>query len=483
MKCRFAVLNASIIITSAFVIAFAFLMFSKADDVKSVAALESPQWTQDAGTGITVPACGSSSASVTCSGDEPSVNFTWASSGDTAKVQCETARIETTIAGNPAVVILDDLPCSGSATWTDGASGTSYNYEVRYQTAIVAATCIESDPESGTCIRWATETRTYPRDELVCTAGDPESGTCFEWKAVTNKGHLINSGSFTTPNCVLFDYSLSNSGNITVTQGSSEFNTITATLATASIEPVSFAASGLPSGATPSFSPGSCNPTCSSTLTISTTVSTPAGTYPITVTGSPLGKTTVFNLVVNSLPPGDFTLSLGGPVACNAVLLTWTASSGADGYRILRESPRVDITPYNPYTALNFTDNTVSQNTSYRYQIEAYNGAGINRSNARNVNTPYCPPTLDFSGSPATIFEGQSSTLTWLSTFTTSCIASGAWSGSKGLNGSEIVIPLPPPSVTYNLQCSGPGGTTPVQPVTITITPLGLPGWKEIIPR
>ncbi len=188
-----------------------------------------------------------------------------------------------------------------------------------------------------------------------------------------------------------------------------------------------------------------------------------------------------------SLPlPGDFSLSLGGSVACNSVPLSWTAASGADGYRIFRESPRVDLSPYQPYTALNFTDTTVSQNTTYLYQIEAYNSGGTNRSNAKNVTTPYCPPTLNFSATPTSIYQGQSSTLSWVTSYTysgNSCTASGAWSGNKaGSGGSEVVIPSPPPSVTYNLQCSGPGGSASGS-ATINILPLFLPDWREIIPR
>ena len=182
-------------------------------------------------------------------------------------------------------------------------------------------------------------------------------------------------------------------------------------------------------------------------------------------------------------PPGDFNLSLGGGLACNSVPLSWTTSSNADGYRILKGAARVDITPYNPYTALNFTDTSAVQNTDYKYQIEAYNESGDERSNTLNITTPYCPPSLNFSGDPTTIYEGQSSTLTWSSTYTTSCVASGAWSGSKSLNDSQVVIPLPPPSVTYTLTCTGLGGSTGPQSVIINVTPLGLPNWKEIIPR
>jgi len=181
-------------------------------------------------------------------------------------------------------------------------------------------------------------------------------------------------------------------------------------------------------------------------------------------------------------PPGDFTLSLGGSVACNSVPLSWTSSSNADGYRILKGAARVDISPYQPYTALNFTDTTVSQNTSYIYQIEAYNTAGTNRSNALNVDTPYCPPTLNFSANPTSIFQGQSSTLSWSTSYTTSCTASGAWSGSKAISGSQTVVPLPPPQVTYTLTCSGLGGSASASAI-VDITPLLLPDWREIIPR
>ena len=184
--------------------------------------------------------------------------------------------------------------------------------------------------------------------------------------------------------------------------------------------------------------------------------------------------------------PSDFNLNLGGggsgSVTCNSVPLSWTASSNAEGYKILRGAPRVDISPYQPYTALNFYDTSVSQNTTYLYQIEAYNSDGTNRSNIINVSTPYCPPTVNLSANPTSIYQGQSSTLTWSSAYATSCVASGGWSGSKPTSGSETVIPSPPPSATYTLTCSGSGGSA-AQSVTINITPLALPDWREIIPR
>lgn len=77
---------------------------------------------------------------------------------------------------------------------------------------------------------------------------------------------LAASCSPTDTNCSL--------GNINVTAGQSGSNTITAIRTSGSqTVPVSFTASGLPTGVTSSFSPLSCSPTCSPqpTLTISTT--------------------------------------------------------------------------------------------------------------------------------------------------------------------------------------------------------------------
>ena len=207
----------------------------------------------------------------------------------------------------------------------------------------------------------------------------------------------------------------------------------------------------------------------------------PSDTQTLTSSGPGLTFTLRFKIPVP--PPGSFSLSLGA-LSCNSVSLSWTASSGAQGYRILRNGS--DITPY-PYTALNFTDTTVSQNAGYSYQIEAYNAGGNTRSNTINAATPYCSPTLSFSGSLLSIFQGQSITLTWSSANTTSCTASGNptqsnWSGSKSLNGSQNVAPLPPPNVTYTLTCSGPGGSASGS-ATVNISPLALPEWREIIPR
>jgi hypothetical protein len=141
-----------------------------------------------------------------------------------------------------------------------------------------------------------------------------------------------------------FNFSLANSMNLSAAQGASATNTITANLVTGSPEPVSFSASGLPSGASASFSQKTCSPTCSSLLTIATAASTPTGTYTITVagTGGGVTRTTSFTLTVNSptgsppSPPSSNTISTN--ITDGAVLsgssVVWTATPSGSPLRV-----------------------------------------------------------------------------------------------------------------------------------------------------
>ena len=71
-----------------------------------------------------------------------------------------------------------------------------------------------------------------------------------------------------------------------VTAGASATTTVGTATTSGSAQSVALSASGLPSGATASFSPASVTSGSSSTLTIATSASTPSGSYPVTVTGT-----------------------------------------------------------------------------------------------------------------------------------------------------------------------------------------------------
>jgi Concanavalin A-like lectin/glucanases superfamily/Bacterial Ig domain len=142
-----------------------------------------------------------------------------------------------------------------------------------------------------------------------------------------------------------FNFSLANSMSLSAIQGSSATNTITASLVSGSPEPVSLSASGLPSGASASFSQKTCSPTCSSLLTIATAASTATETYTITVagTGGGVTRTTSFTLTVNtstgsppSSPPSGNSISTN--IADGAVLsgssVVWTATPSGSPVRV-----------------------------------------------------------------------------------------------------------------------------------------------------
>jgi hypothetical protein len=94
----------------------------------------------------------------------------------------------------------------------------------------------------------------------------------------------------------------------TVTGGASTTYTVSVTPAAGFTGSVTLGSNGLPSGAAASFSP---NPTTgSSTMTVTTSASTPAGSYPVTITGTSgaLSHTTSVQLVVQA-PASDFALT------------------------------------------------------------------------------------------------------------------------------------------------------------------------------
>ena len=96
-----------------------------------------------------------------------------------------------------------------------------------------------------------------------------------------------------------FNFSLSSSSTLSVSQGASATEIVTATLSAGSPEPIEFAAAELPPGATYLFSTAVCRPNCTSLLTIRTTGATPPGRYQVNVTAIGAGRTRFAPLTLN----------------------------------------------------------------------------------------------------------------------------------------------------------------------------------------
>lgn len=130
---------------------------------------------------------------------------------------------------------------------------------------------------------------------------------------------------------VVLDFSITNEGNKSVTQGSSITNTINATLTSGAAQSVSFTASGLPAGATATFSPGLCLPNCSTVMTIDTISAAIPRTQTVTVTATDgsITRTTSFSLAITASPSTKFATTDPVQVRAAAVEVRSSASASA----------------------------------------------------------------------------------------------------------------------------------------------------------
>jgi galactose oxidase-like protein/IPT/TIG domain-containing protein/PKD domain-containing protein len=132
-------------------------------------------------------------------------------------------------------------------------------------------------------------------------------GTYVTTFTVTDNVGLTDPTPPTRTITVQPDFSLSASpSSQTVVTGSGTSFTATVTASTGFSGTVSLSVSGLPAGATPSFSPASISTSGSSTLSVSTSSSTAPGSYPLTVTATSgtLTHTTNVTLVVMATSGG-----------------------------------------------------------------------------------------------------------------------------------------------------------------------------------
>ena len=113
--------------------------------------------------------------------------------------------------------------------------------------------------------------------------------------------------------------------------------------------------------------------------------------------------------------------------------------------------------PYGPMPA---TFSTAPTSGPYHWSLYA---------TFNSSSTPSPVPTVALSANPVTLNAGGSATLTWASTNATSCTASGAWSGTQPISGSQVLNNVVTTG-TYTLSCTGIGGSAS-KSVTVTVSP------------
>jgi len=98
-------------------------------------------------------------------------------------------------------------------------------------------------------------------------------------------------------------------------------------------------------------------------------------------------------------------------------------------------------------------------------------GANGTSATARTTVTVVDVPTLTFTASESAINPGEPVTLTWDSANTSSCTASGGWTGAQALDGSLTLSNLTKGLKTFSLACKGVAGTV-TKKVTVNVVPV-----------
>jgi len=200
-----------------------------------------------------------------------------------------------------------------------------------------------------------------------------------------------------------------------------------------------------------SIEPGIGNVNLSGSVEISPAETT---TYTLTAIGS--GGTTTTSFTVNIIYPAPIVEISANPetlVSGQSSTLTWS-STNADTAVIDQGIGSVSA---------NGTI-TVSPTGTTTYTITA---TGLGGTATASVTISFFPPTAGIQASPETIAAGESSTITWTTTYTDTCtIEPGI--GSVNPNGSIVVSPGQ--TTTYTLTATGLGGTATAS-VTVSIYP------------
>ena len=243
---------------------------------------------------------------------------------------------------------------------------------------------------------------------------------------------------------------------------------------------VGLTVSGLPTGATASFSPTSITGSGSSVLGVSTSSSTPAGSYTLTITGTSggLGHSTTVTLNVAdftiSASPSSQTVMVGGNTTYTTTVGALSGFSGSVGLTV-SGLPTGATASFSPTSVIGSGGSTLSVFTSSSTPAGSYTLTITGTSGGLVHSTTVTLNVTDFtiSASPSS----QAVTVGSNTTYTTTVGALNGFSGSVGLTISGLptgaTASFSPTSVTGSgnstLSVSA-SSSTPAGSYTLTIT-------------
>ncbi|MDG6988714.1 MAG: hypothetical protein JRN21_05235 [Nitrososphaerota archaeon] len=307
------------------------------------------------------------------------------------------------------------------------------------------------------------------------------TGTVYHASALFNY-------SATAPPPFSFTMSLSSSSG-SVQQGSSVNSTVVLGLSAGITEPVTFSASGLPSGATAAFSNPSCSPSCTSTMTISTTQTTAAGTYSVTVSGtaSTASEQVTYALTVTTIPVRfDVSLTpktgsvIPGKSVSTGVTVTQTSGNPTSVSFAVSALPSGASASFSPSSCTITCSSTLTITTtsaivpgSYTLTVSA-TGDGVTNSSTYDLSVTAFKFDISLSPSSGSVKPGQSTTSTVTLTLTSGApptltfSASGLPTGATAAFNPTSCAPTCSSTLTIALSASVAPGT-----YTVTVTASG----------
>jgi hypothetical protein len=250
----------------------------------------------------------------------------------------------------------------------------------------------------------------------------PANGT-FNWKT--------RIGSFKMPGCgatASNDFSISASpATVSVAAGGTGTSTISTAITAGAAQSVALSASGLPAGATASFSPASVTSGGSSTLTLSAGTAA-AGTYSLTITGTGASatRTTAVSFVVAAAPDFSIAVTPSTGTVNTGSSITYSVSTGSIGGSA--QSIALSVSGLPAGVTGSFAPASVTAGSGSTLTLTAATGAtlgsavftvtgtGTNTHSATATVVVQTPPVADFtiavSPASATVVQGASATFT-----------------------------------------------------------------------
>lgn len=151
------------------------------------------------------------------------------------------------------------------------------------------------------------------------------------------------------------------------------------------------------------------------------------------------------------------------------VTFAWTPSANATSCRQSWDGTPLSTTPGSITIPPVGTGGFPASATAYIRGVVCDNAYGAGTCST-SITATAAAPTATLTATPNTVAPNGRATLTWGSGGSvTSCTAGGPWSNQASFSGSGLTDPLTT-ATTFTFQCTGPGGTSALQSVTVNVS-------------